>query len=457
MDLTKLKEKIKQTAPVRIIVVSFVLVILVGTLLLCLPISSKGAPVSFLDAAFTATSATCVTGLALFDTFQTFTFFGQGIILLLIQIGGLGLATLVTAMTMLLRKKLAYKNLLIINETAGNSGLDMVSLLQVIMSFTFIAEILGASLLMLRFVPEHGPIGIWASFFIAVSAFCNAGFDVLGFIPGNVSICGYAGDPLVSFTIAGLIFVGGLGFLVVHDIYMCKILSRFQRKPRGKLSFHSQICLRVSGILLLIGTVAFFVLEFDNTMKDLNVFEKLIASIFQSTNTRTAGFASIDIAAENDITKLITVVLMFIGGSPGSTAGGIKVTTFIVLFATVMSTLRGKEETSILAHRFDKKVVYKALSVMTISLMLILLDLVVIMFFNKPGGAIDILLEATSAFGTVGLSANLTHKLNVVGKLMIMLTMFIGRVGPASLGIAILMRPKRGGETILPEGRMLIG
>ncbi|MEG1427361.1 MAG: potassium transporter TrkG, partial [Oscillospiraceae bacterium] len=210
-------------------------------------------------------------------------------------------------------------------------------------------------------------------------------------------------------------------------------------------------------LLLLIGTIAFFALEFSNTMEHLNVGEKVIASIFQSTNTRTAGFASIDIAAENDITKMLTILLMFIGGSPGSTAGGIKVTTFIVIFSTVLSSMRGKEDASFLGHRFDKKIVYKSLAVIGLSLMLIVIDLGVILFFNKPGGALDILLEATSAFGTVGLSASLTPKLNLLGKLMIMLTMFIGRVGPASLGIAILMKPRRGSESILPEGRMLVG
>lgn len=457
MDLTKMKERIKHMAPVRVIVGSFIFVILLGTVILSLPISSKGAPVPILDAAFTATSATCVTGLSLFDPYQTLTVVGQVTMLMLIQIGGLGLATFLTAFMLLLKKRLGYRNLQLLGESSGGSGLDIISLLKVIMGFTFSCELLGALLLMIRFVPSYGGLGAWASVFIAVSAFCNAGFDVLGFIPGNVSICGFAGDPLVSFTIGGLIFVGGLGFVVVHDIYSCKIKAVFQRKQQSKLSFHSQVCLRTSSLLLLIGALAFFVLEFDNTMGHLDVPGKMVASVFQSVNTRTAGFASIDIAAENDITKIISIIWMFIGGSPGSTAGGIKVTTFVVIIATVLSALRGKEEVRFLGHRFDKKVVYKAVSVICISVLLIIVDLGVILFFNKPGGALDILMEVTSAFGTVGISANLTPKLNEIGKLMIILTMFIGRVGPASLGIAILMKPKGGGESILPEGRMLIG
>lgn len=460
MDIVErfqLKEKFKHMAPVRIIVISFALVVVIGAILLSLPISSKGAPIPFIDAAFIATSATCVTGLTLFDVFHTFTWFGQGIIILLIQVGGLGLATFATAFTLLLRKKLGFKNLMILGESSGSGSLALVSLLKMIMGLTFSCEAIGALLLMIRFVPAYGGLGVWSSIFVSISAFCNAGFDVLGFVPNNTSLTAFYGDPLVCMTIAGLIFVGGLGFIVVKDVYTNKLLSRFKNKRANKLEFHSQVCIRVSIALVIAGAIGFFLFEYSNTMEGMNLFEKINTSIFQSVNTRTAGFASVNIGAENDITKMLTIILMFIGGCPGSTAGGIKVTTFIVLASTVMCTFKGKDDTVFLNHRFDKKIVYKSLSIVTSSILLIIIDLGLILFFNKPGPALDILLEAVSAFGTVGLSAGITPELNVLGKILIMLTMFIGRVGPASLGIAIMTRSKKSGESILPEGRMLIG
>lgn len=458
LDKQWLKDRFKHMAPVRLIVFSFIGVILAGSILLALPLSVKeGNSVSFLDAAFTATSATCVTGLSLFDTYATFTVFGQAVLLLLIQIGGLGLATLVTGCTLLLRKKLGFKNLLIIGESSGSESLALVSLLKIILGMTFTCEAVGALLLMIRFVPSYGAQGAWAAVFVSVSAFCNAGFDILGFIPGNVSLSAFTADPLVCMTISALIFLGGLGFIVVNDIYICKVKSRFLLRKSVKLSFHSQVCLRVSLGLVAFGTLFFFLFEYSNTMEGMGFWEKVNTAVFQSVNTRTAGFASINVGEENEVTKMMTILLMFIGGCPGSTAGGIKVTTFIVLVATVASTFRGKEDAMFLGHRFEKKSVYKSLSIIVCSLLLIGLDLVLILFLNKPGGALDILFEAASAFGTVGLSAGLTPNLNALGKLLIMITMFVGRVGPASLGIAILMRGKKYMDSILPEGRMLIG
>ncbi len=450
-------EKIKDSTPVRIIVASFILVILVGSVLLSLPFSSKGTPVPFLDAAFTATSATCVTGLSLFDTYQTFTVIGQAVILVLIQVGGLGLATFVTAFTLLFRKKLGYKNLLLVSESAGTSNLYINALLVMIMKFTFISEAIGAGLLMIRFVPEYGLQGFWSAVFVAVSAFCNAGFDILGFIPGNSSMTAFVNDPLVSLTVSLLIFVGSLGFIVVNDIYLSKISTRLKHKEPARLNFHSQVCLRMAIILLSVGAVAFFVFEYNNTVESLNPAEKALASVFHSVNTRTAGFASVDMAATAESTKLVTIALMFIGGSPGSTAGGIKVTTILVLIATIISTMKGSTDSSLWGHRFNKKVVYKSLSVVCMALALIIVESIVIISSQHSAGTLNVLFEATSAFGTVGLSTGVTAQLNTVGKLIVMFTMFIGRVGPATFGIAVLTRQKKGAESILPEGRMLVG
>ncbi len=450
-------EKIKDSTPIRIIVGSFILVILIGSVLLSMPFSSKGEAIPFLDAAFTATSATCVTGLSLFDTYQSFTVIGQAVILILIQVGGLGLATFVTAFTLLFRKKLGYKNLLLISESAGTSNLDIKALLKMIMKFTFISEAIGAGLLMIRFVPEYGGQGAWAAVFVAVSAFCNAGFDILGFVPGNSSVSAFIDDPIVSLTISLLIFVGSLGFVVVHDIYLSKISTRMKHKTPMKLNFHSQVCLRMALILLSIGTVAFFVFEYNNTIQSLNPAEKAMASLFHSVNTRTAGFAAVDMAATAESTKLVTILLMFIGGSPGSTAGGIKVTTILVLIATIISTMKGKSDSCLWGHRFDRKVVFKSLTVLSMGLALIVTESIVIISAQHAFGTLNVLFEATSAFGTVGLSTGVSAQLDTLGKLVVMFTMFIGRVGPATFGIALLTKQKKGAESILPEGRMLVG
>lgn len=461
MNFSEVKEfisnKISKMAPVRLIVNSFLLIIFLGTVILAMPFSSKDAPLSIIDAAFTATSATCVTGLSLFDTFTKFTFVGQLTILILIQVGGLGLATFTTAFFLLFRRKIGYKNLFLFSEASGGSGLDIASLLKIVLAMTFCCEFIGAALLMIRFVPLYGMQGAWSAIFVSISAFCNAGFDILGFIPGNSSASAFAGDAFVSFTISALIFIGSLGFLVLQDIYVNKFMNMVRRKETTRLSFHSHICIKVSLVLLVVGAVFFFCFEYNNTLSDFSFFEKIIVSVFQSVNTRTAGFASINIGAENDITKLLTIILMFIGGSPGSTAGGIKVTTFIIIIATVLSTLRSNDNVNFLNHRIERKTVYKAITVIFLGVVIIFIDLLILLFFNHFDSTLDTLFEVVSAFATVGLSAGVTAELNFVGKLAIILTMFVGRVGPVSFGLAILLKPRKPGETILPEGRILIG
>ncbi len=450
-------ERVKNAAPVRVIVVSFLVLILAGTLLLLLPVSSNGEQTSPLTAFFTATSATCVTGLSVVDTTTHWSPFGQAVILILIQLGGLGLSTFAIGFTLLVRRKLGIRERVLASESSGGSGRDAVSLMKLMLVFTFCCEALGAGLLMLRFVPAYGEAGIWPAVFVAVSAYCNAGFDILGFVPGNSSMTAFAGDPLVSITVSLLIIVGGLGFVVVQDIYRCKLSSRLHRREPQRLQFYSQVCLRVTGILLAVGTLAFFLLEFNNTMGHLNFFEKLNAAFFQSVNTRTAGFASVDIAKENDFTKVLTCILMLIGGCPGSTAGGIKVTTFVVLAVTVASTLRGKENPTLLRHSFPAGMIHKALTVTVLGLLLVFVDAGIISNLNPPIPFIDCFFEAASAFGTVGLSASVTPRLEPVSRLLLCLTMFIGRVGPVSFGASILMRRRSEGDVILPEGRMLIG
>ena len=453
----KFSETVKTTPPVRVIVISFVLIILVGTGLLMLPISSKVGGANLIDALFTITSATCVTGLVVGDTFTLWTPFGQGVILACIQLGGLGLSTLTIGFSLLVRRKLGIREMKLASESSGGSGLDIAGLLKLTIGFTFACEAIGACLLALRFVPMFGVNGIWPSVFCAISAYCNAGFDVLGFYPSQGSLTAFAGDPLVSLTISFLIIIGGLGFIVVQDIYLCKIQPRFHHKDTMRLNFHSQICIRVTVALLLVGTLGFFLFEFDNTMSHLNVLEKLNCAFFQSTNTRTAGFASVNIGAQYELTKILSILLMFIGACPGSTGGGIKITTFMVLAVTVMCTIRGKNEAVVLRHRFSTPTVYKAFTVAILAFLLVFVDAGVISSLNPDIAYLDCLYEATSAFGTVGLSANVTPLLDPISKLILIFTMFIGRVGPLSFGLSILMRHKSKGDSIYPEGRMLIG
>ena len=454
----KLQKFLRQSSPTRIIAVSFVCVILVGTILLILPFSSRaGRFTDPVNALFTATSATCVTGLSVYDTYSYWSEFGQAVILLLIQCGGLGLSTFVTAFSLLFRRKLGIRELSLVRESAGGSSLDVVSLLRVVVLFTLACEAIGAGLLMLRFVPQYGGHGVWVSVFVSISAFCNAGFDILSFVPDNSSLTAFNGDPLVILTISGLILIGSTGFVIFQDIYRRKIRPVFRRAPRERLSFHSQVCLRATLALVVLGTVLIFILEFDNTLGELSFFEKLNAAFFQSVNTRTSGFFSVNIAEEKDLTKLITIILMFIGGCPGSVAGGVKVTTMVVLFAAVKSTLMGEEDTILLRHRFDKNMVSKSLTVVTLGLFIVAIDTAVIMGLHEGVDIMDALIETVSAFATVGLTAATTAKLGVIAKLVLAVTMFIGRVGPVSLGLAILMRGSKKGGVILPEGRMLIG
>lgn len=447
----------KTAAPVRVIVVSFVLLISAGTLLLTLPVSSAdGSFTHPLDALFTATSTTCVTGLSVVDTTSHWSPFGQAVLLILIQLGGLGLSTFATGFSLLVHRRLGLREMILTGEASGSDMPDAASLLKLMLGFTFACELLGAGLLMLRFVPEYGVAGIWPSVFVAVSAYCNAGFDILGFVPGNSSLTAFTGDLLVCLTVDALIVTGGLGFVVVRDIYQCKLVSPLKRQGRKRLNFHSQICLRATAALLAVGTAGFFLLERGGTMKGLSFPAQLNTALFQSVNTRTAGFASVDIGAQGSFTKVLSSALMFIGGCPGSTAGGMKTTTLVVLLVTVISTLRGRDESVVLRHRFAPGVVYKSLTVVLVGLGVVFADACAFTLLNPQIRFIDLLYEAASAFGTAGLTAGVTGRLEPVSRVILCLTMFIGRVGPLSFGLSIMMKA-RSAPSILPEGRMLIG
>ena len=446
--------KKNKMGPTKMIVLSFVYVILAGTILLMMPFSSKnGMSVGFVDALFTATSATCVTGLAVFDTFTQWTFLGQVIILALIQVGGLGLVTLTTFFTIAVGKKLGFKSVHLAQESISfNNIVDISGTIKKVIFFSITVEAIGAVLLSTVFIPKQGFDGVFTSIFLSISAFCNAGFDILGSETPFASLTNYYDNPMVLGTIAALIITGGLGFLVWTD------LGNF--KKNKKLMLHTKMVLIVTGILLVGGTILIAILEWDNTLKDFTITQKIGNSFFQSVSTRTAGFNTIDIEAMNSMTKLLFIFLMFIGASPGSTGGGIKVTTVGVAIMTVISVVRGFPETIIMKRKVSKKVVYKAFSIIIIGVSFVFVTFFAMHYGENvsPIEPINALFEATSAFATVGLSAGVTTELNNFSLIVTVITMFVGRVGTLAIFIAMCESKKNAIQEnkINPEGVVIV-
>ncbi|MGL5972718.1 MAG: TrkH family potassium uptake protein [Oscillospiraceae bacterium] len=428
-------------SPIKIITLSFIAVIFIGTCFLMLPISSKnGQSAEFIDALFTATSATCVTGLVVFDTFHQWTVFGQFIILTLIQIGGLGLVTLTTFFTTAFGKKLGFKTMQIAQESISfNSMADIGSTVKKVVLFSICFELIGAFVLSFVFVPQYGADGIFISIFLAISAFCNAGFDILGFMGEFSSLTGYYNNPLLIFTISILIVVGGLGFVVWNDLYNFKKTKR--------LLLHTKIVLVMYLTLIISGTLIVMVFEFKNknTIGDFTVLQKFLNSFFHSVSTRTAGFNTFDTSQMFGITKLLSIVFMFIGASPGSTGGGIKVTTIAVILMTVTSLVTGNDETIILKRKVSKSIVYKSISIFTIAILVVFISFLGLYFFNTDisvATPVNLLFESVSAFATVGISVGVTATLNNITKTLFVCVMLIGRVGALSIFIAIFKNTK---------------
>lgn len=430
--------------------------IIVGTFLLALPISSKsGTFTPLLDALFTATSANCVTGLVVFDTFTHWNLFGQLVILALIQFGGLGLVTLVTFFNIAIGKKMSFKRLQLAQESVSSeSAVDAKHLVKMIMILTFAFELLGAAFLCITFVPDFGAEGIYISIFLAISSYCNAGFDILGRETPFCSLTEYADQPMVLLPIAFLIIFGGLGFLVWQNLYLYHKTKR--------LLLHTKIVLITTASLIVVGTLLFLILEWNNpsSLKNMNVTDKLINAFFQSVTTRTAGYNSVNIEHLHGATKLLMIVLMFIGTAPGSTGGGIKVTTFVVLLMTIICVTRGGDETVLRGKRITQSTVYKSMSITGIAGLAVVLSTCIIFFSaDKPThiSGVDALFESVSAFATVGLSTGVSAVANTVSKLALILTMFIGRVGPVSLALSLAMRTSKNKHQVMPEARILVG
>lgn len=443
--------------PARMISASFAVVIAIGTLLLWLPISSKARVFTpLLDCLFTAASATCVTGLVVYDTYTHWSAFGHGVLLMLIQIGGLGLVTFTSFFNLVVGRKLGLRGMRLASESINSTSFgDVPYLLRMIITFTLAVEASGALLLGLYFVPRFGLRGIAISVFLAISAFCNAGFDVLGFLGEYTSLTSLNDSYLVLFTIMLLIIIGGLGFIVWNDLMAW-------RKTRTLL-LHTKVVLLVTAFLLLLGTVCFLLFEWNNpaTLQPMSLKEKIGAGCLQSVTMRTAGFNSIDLYSMRDATKVFSIVLMFIGAAPGSTGGGIKVTTIAVIVMTAVSISRGKDEPYLLGRRLSANVVYRSLAILFLGIVVSGITAIVLILtcpLEQNGlTGVDAVFEAVSAFATVGVSSGVTAVTNWVGKIALTLTMFIGRVGPVSFGLTLAAQQKINRKLIVPEGKIVVG
>ncbi|MBE6552925.1 MAG: Trk family potassium uptake protein [Ruminococcaceae bacterium] len=425
--LKKIRKKMSNT---RLIAVSFAVVILIGTLLLCCPFSSReGVWTNPVDALFTATTSTCVTGLVVRDTGMYWSFFGQVVILVLIQVGGIGFMTILTLFSFFLRHQISLHDRRLLQQSAGSLDMSGVSATfrQIILG-TFLLEGLGACLLSLRFYPQYGKIGIWYSVFHSVSAFCNAGLDLLS-PHGSSSLIAYRDDLLVSGTLMFLIVMGGLGFLVWNDL----LHSGF--RP-SRMQLHTKLVLSVSGVLLLVGWVGIYLTERDASMAALSEPQKIWASLFQSVTTRTAGLMTIDQATLSDSGALLSMMLMLVGGSPGSTAGGAKTTTVAVFLLCSWQLARNREHVTVFKRRIDNRIVRQAGAVVCFYLLAVLLATLLICAV-EPFGLREVLYETVSAIATVGLSMNLTPMLGVFSKLILILLMYAGRLGGLSIFLAM--------------------
>ncbi len=420
----------------HIILLSFLVAILIGAVLLALPISSAdGKPTPFLDALFTATTSTCVTGLVVTPTVSSWSVFGQIVILILIQIGGLGVITIMSGLMILLHKKMGIGDRLLLQDAFNlNSLSGLIRFVKKVVAGTLIIEGLGALLYMIVFVPEFGAKGIWISIFTSVSAFCNAGIDIIA----ENSLCNYALNPIINIVTCGLIVLGGIGYIVWWDVL--RVLKKVRPKKVKlfrDLTLHSKIAITATLILIFVGAILILAFEYNNpqTLNDYTLPQKIGASVFQSVTTRTAGFATIPQENLTNASSIVCLLLMFIGGSPVGTAGGIKTVTFAVLIASAFTSIRNKEDTEVFGRRLTKQTVSKAVAVTCMSF-IIMFASTVLLSAVTDANALDIVFETVSATATVGLTRNLTTSLDSIGKLIIIITMYLGRVGPISLAVA---------------------
>ena len=423
----------------HIIMLSFLSAILLGSLLLALPVSSaSGKAVPYIDALFTAGSATCVTGLVTVPTFSTWSVFGQIVILLLIQIGGLGIITVMASFVVFMHRKLGLSDRVLLQDAFNLNTLSgLGAFVRKVLLGTLLVEGVGAMLYLPVFIKDFGLRGIWVSVFNSVSAFCNAGFDIIA----EDSLCRYATHPLINFVTAALIIVAGIGYIVWWDVL--RVLKDPKLRRWRHLTLHSKIALTTTAILIFGGALLIFLFEYRNpqTIGTLPLFDKIQSSLFQSVTTRTAGFAGIPQQHLSEGAAMVSCLLMFIGGSPVGTAGGVKTVTIAVLLASAFSTVKNKNETVLFHRCISREMIGKALAVVTMSA-LIAISSTLLLSATIDAPALDIAYETISATATVGLTRGITPLLKLWGKLIIIATMYLGRIGPISLAIAFNIRTK---------------
>ncbi len=444
-----MKRKFSHT---RLIAMGYISIIIIGTILLMLPIASKsGESAGFVTALFTAVSTSCVTGLVVVDTATNWTLFGQIVIITLIQIGGLGFMTIATMFSIFLKRKMGLRAREVMVESINTEHIgSIMNLTKKIVAGTAIFEGIGAVLLATRFIPEFGwAKGIWYSVFHSVSAFCNAGFDLMGIKEKYTSLVPFADDAVVILTISFLIIIGGIGFLVWDDVSKKKLKFKYYQ-------LHTKIVLTVTAILLAVPTVLFLIFERDFTNEGLGIGQSILNSIFDSVTARTAGFNSTDTAALAPASKILTVFLMFIGGSPGSTAGGIKTTTLAVIAMSTFNGITHRQSQGIFGRRLEKDAIHKASSVVFTNMSLAIIGIIAILAIQPSLDIGDIIFECVSAIGTVGMTTGITRDLATASRLIIAFLMFCGRVGSVSFALA-LMEKKAAPPVKNPREKITIG
>lgn len=444
----------------RMIATGFLVAILLGTLLLSLPIATKDRTVTpLIDSLFTATTSVCVTGLTTVSTLDHWSIFGKCVILFLIQFGGLGVITFSTTILMILGKRITLNERLLIQDAYNLDTIrGMVKLTKKIIKGSLMVEGIGAVLYSIQFIQDYGFFsGVARAIFNSVSAFCNAGMDILG----NESLMMYRDNVLVNITTMLLIIVGGIGFPVWWDIIRV-IKSTIKKDIKSKhfwrkLELHSKLAISITAFLIIGGAVFIYVLEYKNpaTLANLSVGNRVMASLFQSVTTRTAGFLTIPQENFRDATSFIFLLLMFIGGSPSGTAGGVKTVTVAILFLSSISIIRGKNDIEVFKRKLPDFYLKKALAVIMVSLSVLVMTTTFLLIF-VPGRSLDIIYESTSALATVGLSRSFTGSMNLIGKSIIILTMYLGRIGPITMMLAFTMK-KAKGVRALPEEKVLVG
>ncbi len=451
----KSKSGILNIPPAGIIFLGFGLLIALGTILLSLPVASRGiTDTGFLTALFTATSAVCVTGLVVVDTATAWSSFGQIVILFLIQIGALGIMSIATFFSIITGRKMGLKERMVIQESLNEFSLSgVVRMLKNILIAAFVIEAAGTLMLSTRLIPIYGiGNGMAKSIFHSVSAFCNAGFDIFG-TPDNsfTSLSQFTEEPIVIITIALLFITGGIGFIAWRDIVNKRCFSSYM--------LHTKLVILITFILIVSGTVLIFLFEYKNpdTISNMPFISKAANSFFHAVTPRTAGFNTLSVDKMTNPSKFLMIIFMFIGAAPGSTGGGVKVTTACIILITVIAYMRGKNEVNIMERKIPDHIIKKSLSIIALSIILVIATTFVLLI-NNEGSFMEVLFESTSAFGTVGLSMGITPELGAVSRLAIIITMFLGRIGPVSAVIALALR-YNGNKTLYsyPEGKITVG